>query len=1113
MIEYLWPGEELSLRSAASNLRSRVTELRKILEPSLERGEQSRYIQTQRGGYVLRAGSDCWIDAEEFSQLEEHGRRAHREGKFDEAIDSFERAVALYRGEYLAEDRYEEWALQIRERFRERFVEVLSLLADSLARRGQYRSALSYLERAVTESPLHETLYRQLMMYAFCAGDRARARQAYERCRTVLERELGERPSSQTEEIFRQIQAENVPGVERVYPEPITEKALLAVPAKIRHPPFVGRQHEWDQLTSALAKTRSGAGRVVLIIGEAGVGKTRLSEEFLHWAHEYAGAYTLTGRCYELENPLLLHLWVEALREGILKLQSADLADVQPPWIAELSEILPELRRVFSDLPSVALPAEHRQYRLFETLFSILKALTLRHAPLLILLDDLQWADSNSLDFLCYLMERFTNEPILILGTARSEELSPQHGVERVRHQGSRLGLLDEIVLQRLGEHEIQDLVKNLADELETTADFGGRLYRESVGNPLFATAVLQALFENGAFVREGARWRLADPSRVALAPSAVQLLERRVRRASTVAQRILQLVACAVQIELDVLEAAWEGIPEELFAHLAELTSQGLLIECGGRYEFAHDKFREVVYNQLEEPRRIWLHRRIAQALEHVYADPAAAGLAGRLAEHYEQGGQLVQALEWLLRTVQECQHRAQYPEALTWVTKGFHLLSILARRLPKSKCQEFEYILLEHRVALSIQLGQLTDKIETDLQRLSTVAAYSLGRQAQVHLLYADLYEHLGKYREELAEAQQALRLYRAMHDLRGETRALLECSLASYYLGDFATASSGFERVAQIAPDPEDRLGALENLALLARKIGDLHAAQNYLKKALQLATEQGILERESDLWYTQGSVEWQVGNYQAAVFSFQRTWEICHTTGDQYGMAYALLNLAIALNSLGAYQQALHQARQAETLFTQLGNQLAVATTKRLLGSISVALRDYELARNDLEEALQLSANDHRRQGECFAVLAELSLAQQQWHKASEYAQQALAIASRQAHSPFPRGRIIFAEALLALNDFHGAQKQCQHAFHELTSWGGELLIRAHYLNYRALHALGRPEAADALRAAQAELLKTANHITDDSLRQSFLEIPLHRQIAAEYRKSLPTNQNP
>lgn len=1095
LIEYLWPSEELDVKSAASNLRSRVADLRKILEPTLSRGEQSHYILTQRGGYALSAESDCWVDAEEFSRLEEVGRRQHREGRFDEALSAFEKAVALYRGDYLAEDRYDDWALQLQERWRERFVEVLSLLADCLARRGQYRAAIGHLERALTRSVLHETLYRQLMIYAFCAGETARAHRAYEQCRAALERELGERPSSQTEEIYRQIQTGKIPGLERLYPEAAPEQFLSSLPQKIRRPPFVGRQNEWRHVTAALDKACSGEGRIVLIWGEAGVGKTRLGEEFLAWAQEKVGAHTLVGRSYELENPLPLHPWVEALREGISRLTYADLADLPPLWVAELSEILPELKRVIPKLPAaISLPPEHRQYRLFETLSRIVSSLALRQAPLVLLLDDLQWADAGSLDFLCYVIERLAKEPILILGTLRSEEV-PRH-LERLRHQGSRFGRLDEVHLTRLGEQEIHDLVKSLADELETTADFGGRLYQESVGNPLFAAAVLQALFENGAFVHEGNRWRLTDLSGLRLSSPAVGLIERRVTRVSAAAQRVLQLVACAVQIELAVLEEAWEGTPEELFVHLTELVAQGLLAERLGRYEFAHDKFREVVYESLEGPRRMWLHRQIAQAMERVYPDPAAAGFAGRLAQHYELGGQPLQALEWVFKAIEESKKSYHHEEGLQAVRQGMQLLQGTAARLPKAKRHALEYRLLEQRVTLSLQLGQL-GTVESDLLRLNELAEDDRD-QAQVHLLRADYFERTGRYREELEAAQQALRLYQLVGDSQGEIRALREQSLAYYYLGNSGAAIEGFQKILDIAFDPEEQLTALENLVLICRKQGDLSQGRDYLRKALQLATTRNLLDRESDLCYTSGGLEWQTGAYQAALRSFHQARHICQQTGDRYGTAYALLNLSITLGSLGDYRQALQYAQEAETLFTHLGNQLAQATAKRHLGRLHKALGDCQLAHRYVEEALQLSSQDHRRQGECFGVLGEIFLAEGQPQHALECAQHALAIAQR-AQTPYPRIKVTLAEILLASGDAAGALKQCQQALSELSAWGGELVIQTHYQYYRALQVLNHPQAPDALRKAYDELQRTANQITDESLRASFLNIPLHREV--------------
>ena len=1120
LIEYLWPDEELSLRSAASNLRSRVAELRKILEPQLARGEESRYILTKRGGYTLSDESDCWVDTEEFSQLEERGRRAHREGDFDEAIRSFEQAVSLYRGEYLAEDRYDEWALQTRERFRERFVEVLSLLADSLARRGQYRPALEYLERAVTESPLHETLYRQLMLYAFCAGDRARARRAYERCRAVLERELGERPSSQTEEIFRQIQAENLPG--SVYPEPIAEKALLAVPAKIRHPPFVGRQHEWDQLRAALAKARSGSGRVVLIMGEAGVGKTRLGEEFLRWARSTEGAQTLCGRCYELESPLPFHLWVEALRQGLSKLQSADLTDVHPLWLAELSEILPELHLVFPDLPSGALPAEHRQYRLFETLWRVLSALARRHPPLLLLLDDLQWADSSSLDFLCYLIERFTDEPILILGTARSEELTPQHGVERVRHQGSRVGRLDEIVLHRLGEHEIHELVRSLADELEITADFGGRLYRESVGNPLFATAVLQALFENGAFVYDGSRWRLSDPSRIVLAPSAVQLLERRVKRASMAAQRILHVVACAVQIELEVLEAAWEGTPEELFAHLAELTSQGVLIERGGRYEFVHDKFREVVYNRLEEPRRIWLHRRIAQAIEHVYADPAAAGLAGQLAEHYERGGQPVQALEWIVKIVQECEKFYQNEEGLRWTARGFKILQTLQGRLSPQEYLSQKFELLSLQIQFQMQLGALS-YVADGLSMLTDIVAQLKDDHyhARSCCLHAQYNQWLGRYSESLHHAQQALEFYQRGGTKVEQATGLYEVGLAHFYVGDYRRALQYYEQASIIFRDVRESrklIDVLDSLGNAYTKLGECQKALFYYKQALDACEQINDIKSRSDLLNNRGVALRTLGRYQEALEHFQEACKTDQQVGNRVGLAFSLSNLGQVYRLLGIPDQALVYYHQAHEVFKALESSAEQGIMKRLIGSIYREQGELELARTYLEAALHYAHTSSARaeEAECLRELGELAYAQNDHDHALKLLERALQIGQELGLAlTLARSWLALSKIHLDRRNYQGALQASEEAIklvqeHE---WAGEIVIHAHYYRYRALHALGRPEAADALRAAQAELLKTAHHITDDSLRQSFFALPLHRQITAAARKPLPTQHNP
>ena len=1052
LIEYLWPDADL--RSAASNLRNRVAELRRILEPSLSRGEQSRYILTQRGGYLLSDESDCWVDSEEFSRCEERGRRAHSEGNFVEAIRAFEQALALYRGEYLAEDRYEEWALQIRERFRERFVEILSLLADSLARQGQYRAALGYLERAVTESPLDERLYRHLMVYAFCAGERARARQTYERCRAVLECELGERPSSQTEEIYRQIQSERVPDWERFYPREV------GLPVAIRRLPFVGRAREWEQLLMALSRVRAGAGQIVLIFGEAGVGKTRLAEEFARWACEHEQALALYGRCYELENSMPWQLWGEVLRQGISHLHRADLTGVPSAWLAELSELLPELARVIPELSLVALPPEHRQYRLFETISHILKALAARHAPLVLFLDDLQWADSSSLDFLCYLIERIASEPVLIIGAARLEEPSP--GVERVRHHGVRSGRLSEMTLGRLGEREISQLVQSL--EVETTADFGGRLYRASLGNPLFATAVLHALFENGAFVAEGTRWRLSDPSRIELAPSAVQLLERRVKRASAAAQRVLQMVACAVQIELEVLEAAWEGAAEELFTHLTELTAQGVVVEREGRYEFVHDKFREVVYRSIEGPQRTWLHRRLAQAIQRVYTDPSAAGLAEPLAQHYEQGGHLKQALAWFLAAIAEHRRRFQLEEGLRCIERAVRVVQRLAGRLSERERRAQEFDLILERLDLRLACGQLHAAQEDCEWLLVLAEGLDLTRKAKAFHWKAQWLVGAGRYEEARRWTQQALKL----HPLDPLVRAnlLSQLGLIAFCRGEYEAALHSYQHALEIfcLHSPMKAAYAWNDCANALLKLGQYQQALAHYQRALELYQELQDMQKVSAVLNNIGATLRYLGKYQEAQEYLERACALDRAHGNRRGLGYSLCNLAQTSRMLGAPQRALELSQEAFAIFCELEDPLGQCLLHRWLGVSYRDLGHREMALHHLRCALE-RAQALRADAEEGACLVELAQTVPDAHEALPLLERALALIE-------------------------------QHR------WHGEIGIRAFYLAYQIFEALHQPERArDALNRAHEELRKTAEHITDPELRSSFLEIPLHRQILA------------
>ncbi|MCS6937035.1 MAG: tetratricopeptide repeat protein [Candidatus Bipolaricaulota bacterium] len=1098
LIEYLWPEEEKNLQSAASNLRARVAELRRVLEPDLTKSQSSRYIETRRGGYAFSAEAECWIDAEEFARCEEEGRRAARAGRLDEAIALYERAVALYRGEYLEEDRYEEWAVHARERWRERYVELLSELADALAQAGRYREALHTIRRAIERSPLHEQLYRQWMVYAHGAGEPAEVRRAYLRCREVLERELGERPSSRTEEIYKQLQRGEMAEIQERYP---IERSV--VPALNFHRlPFCGRRREWQQLHAALQKARRGG--LVLISGEPGMGKTRLCEEFCAEVKENAQTLLLTGRCLEMKNPLPLHPWLEALHAGVGNLSLEQLGHVHPLWLAECAELLPALRSVIPQLPhEVSLPAEHRPYRIFETLFQILCALARQRTPLLIFLDDLQWADEDSVDLLCYVIGKGADLPLMILATARSGTRANNPLLATLQDHARRHHWLAEIELKSLSISDIQDLIVQM--RVEAPSQAAERLHRESMGNPLFLGTILQALFENGCFTAEGDGWRLQLPAQIPTPLQIKRVIEHRIARVGPAAQRLLQMIACAGQIELEALERAWDGTSQELFAHLDDLIAQGILSEHHGRYEFAHDKYREVIYSALEEPRRVWLHRRLAQALESTYAEPTIPGLAARVAEHYKHGKQPHKALASLFTALESCRRSYRIEEGLTLAAQGLSLLEDHQDRL--SHPEEKAFWLHEARAELLLHAGR-SGESKADIERLNSIATclQDLRKIARAHLLQAQCSEDQDNPADSLRSAQQALHAYQTLQDRHGQAHSLYHLARAYYWMRDYSQAVEISHQARKLAQETEDTAllaRVLNVLGSASWELGDRQRAWESLQKALALSRQIRDLQTESDLLNDLGAICWELGDFGNSLDLFRRALALSREIGDRLGTTMILTNLGGSLTSLGHYTEALSLLREAQQISTELGNPVESARVQRQLAFTLSGLGDHAQALATVQNSYELCRenDDVIGQAESLRIWGEICYASHQVSQGIASINKALQTPhAAQSALFFARCQIVLSKLYLRQDRPHQALQAADKALQSLEHLSApHLALEAHYRRYQALSALHSPQALQALETTQALVRQVADKLTDPALRQSFLNLPLHQEI--------------
>ncbi|MBV9453994.1 MAG: AAA family ATPase, partial [Rubrobacter sp.] len=455
IIEALWPNAPL--KAAEQSLRTTVSLLRKVLEPGLKRGSDSRYIIRQRPGYLFNGTSDCEIDAEQFEVLQSKAEIAHADRRLDEAIDRYRKALELFKGEFLAEDLYEDWAMKSREEWRRRQLSVLSNLAECLALKGYYTQAVAACGRALEIDRYQEELYRRLMLYHYCAGEQALALLAYQRYAMVLREELDAAPSPELTRLKADMEARDVPGVDTIrrYPRP---RRPLRFPYSLSHTHFIGRDPEYALLVHRLREAMDGSGSAVAVEGEAGVGKTRLVEEFLGYARSRR-AQVISGRCYERELGAPLEPVMNAL--GSLS-EDRTTGDASHQGLA---------LRLFR---------ESREAK-----------------GLVMFVDDLQWADPATLEFLAYVAQRVAGERILLVMTYRREDVT---GLSKWLSRLAERRAVTIVSLGRLSLGDTGEILSRMSSrafsELAPLTEF---VYRESEGNPFYAVEYLRYLIESGA--------------------------------------------------------------------------------------------------------------------------------------------------------------------------------------------------------------------------------------------------------------------------------------------------------------------------------------------------------------------------------------------------------------------------------------------------------------------------------------------------------------------------------------------------------------------------------------------------------------------------------------
>lgn len=995
----LWP--DVREAQARHSLRQALLSVRKVLPQALHANGLSLTLDA----------SQVSVDVVNVERALELGSR--------EALCEVARAYRgdLLEGASVGEQPFEHWLSYERERIRSAVVRGLTSLIELHSEAGELASAIEACTQLLRLDPLREEIHRTLMKLHLRAGRRGHALLHYQNLTRTLRATLGSEPDADTQKLLLELERPEPTGNERSSQPPSAAvpsvKSSDVVPRPAPQQPELARPAELAALRAARQAALEGRQGCLLVSGEAGVGKTHLSGRL---ADEVAqsGGRVLHGRCFESEQVLPFSCWVNLLIDAAVASDRELLLALPGECRRELARLLPELPEA---APARAAEDARSLFRALELLLAHLA----ERGELLVVLEDLHWADEMSLRMLCHLTRRKArSRTAFVLATVRSDEIASNSFLPKAIAELERDHLISRLTVEPFTREQTDALSEQWAEQLglhTSHASFRDRVWSLSEGNALVIVECAHAYARQAV---ENDLERLSVPERVRT------LVRRRVAQLGGNARELAAFAAVyGRELELDALAGVLDDV--QLVAAVEELVEVQLLRALGDRLSFTHDRIRETLYDEMLPARRRLLHGRVAAALERRAAGhELEASALGQVGYHRAKAGDHEAAIPFLTRFSEHARRSHALGDALTALEEALHCATQLTAA---KRADAVSKILLRQSFALAFlgRFAELVKKLEEHAGVLElappalggsyhfwwSLGLTLLGRLGEAedhaararelasecgdrrmrgyaHTLSAHLSGFAGKSAKSLEHAGTALEL------LRGEAEILPEAVMFAYVnvttsqlmLGDWRKAQAvaqEAERFAQASASRRGKAMAALCTGFVLIYLHDWPEALAAARRALEASSTPFTAGPAVTLL---AAAQVAVGECAPAIALLEHLTARLDRQGLQAWRGLTAILLAEACLRSGDEQRARELAREASALAGEAGHRLTAGIALLMQGKAALALGEAEDARTSLTAALQLCEGARGSLSTAYTLraIAELEVAQGQAAKA-------------------------------------------------------------------------------------------------------------------------------